>query len=116
MIAQGRGQPTYLLNKNPEMRLKHCHFTYASNIWIIQAFKLDDRIKLSDVITSNSNNNQFSSNLEVDNKEKSEPDIDMHIILALLNKIMKNIKNFYNTYIENKHIKVIKYKTMTLIV
>lgn len=55
MIVQRRGQPTYLLNKDPEIRLGHCQFAHARNAWIIQVFKLDDGIKLSDIAISNSN-------------------------------------------------------------
>lgn len=34
MIIQERGQLIYLLSKNPEIRLWHCHFDHASNVWI----------------------------------------------------------------------------------
>ena len=118
MIAQGRGWPIYLLNKDPEVRLCHCRFTHASNALIIQTFKLVDRIKLSDTATNNSNDDQFSLDSEADNGEKSEPDIDMHITPtpALLNKIMESIEDLCDTCIESKHTRIIKDKAMTLTV
>lgn len=73
------------------MKLCYCHFAHASNAWIIQVFKPIDKIKLSYVIISNCNNNQFFLDLEVNDREGSELDIDMYITLALLNKIMKSI-------------------------
>lgn len=93
MIAQEKSQPIYLLNQNSKMRLQHCCFAYKSNAWIIQVFKLVYEIKLSDTTINNFNNNQFSLNIKADNREKSELDINMHIILALLNKIIKGIKD-----------------------
>ena len=55
MIAQEKGRPIHLLSKNPEVRLWYCRFAHISNAWIIQALKLVDGIKLSNVIISNSN-------------------------------------------------------------
>lgn len=114
MIAQRRDQTTYLLSKNPEMRLWHCHYAHASNAQIIQVSKLVDKIKLLDIAISNSNDNQYSTNSKADDEEKSEPDINMHItpIPALLNKIMESIKNLCNMCIKSKHIKIIKYKVI----
>lgn len=71
---------------------------------------------MSDAASSNSNNDQFSSNLEPDDKERSKLDVNMHIISALFNKIIKSIENFCNIYINNKHARIIKYKAMTPIV
>lgn len=115
MITQGRGQPIYLLSNDPEVRVWHCRFAYASNGWIIQAFKLVDRIKLSDVATSNYNDDQFSSDSEADDGKQSEPNIDIYInpTLVLLHKDMGSIKNLCDTCIKNKYIKIIKHKAMT---
>lgn len=73
-------------------------------------------IKLSDTTISNSNNNHFSLDSEADDGEKSEPNIDIYITLALFNKIMKRIKNIYDIYIKNKHTSIVKYKVITLTV
>lgn len=69
-----------------------------------------------DIATSNSNNNQFSSNLKADDGKRSKPDINMHITLALLNKIIESIEDFYDIYIKNKYIKIVKHKVITSIV
>lgn len=47
MIAKGKGRPTYLLSKDPQVRLWHRRFGHASNVRIVQASKLVDGIKLS---------------------------------------------------------------------
>ena len=100
------------------MRLWHYRFAHTINAQIIQVFKLVDRIKLSNVATSNSNNDPFSSDSDVDDREKSEPDMDTHITPTptLPIKIMKSIKDFYDICIKNKHIKIIKYKAITPII
>lgn len=62
---------------------------------------------------SNLNNNLLLSNLEVKDREKSESDINEDInITALLNKIIENIKDFCNTCIQTKYIRIVKYKFM----
>lgn len=53
------------------------------------------------------------SNSKADDGEKREPNIDIHIIPALLNKMIENIEDFYDTYIKNKYTKIIKHKAMT---
>lgn len=98
------------------MRLQHHCFANISNAQIIQAFKLVYEIKLSKAAISNSNNNQFSSNSEADNEKRYEPNVDMYITLAPLNKIITIIKDFCNTCIKSKHIRIVKYKAMSLIV
>lgn len=100
------------------MRLEYRRFAHTSNTQIIQVSKLVDGIKLLDAATSNSNDDQFSSNSEADIGKKSEPDINTYItsILALLNKIIKSIKDFCNMYIKSKYIKIIKHQAMTPIV
>lgn len=70
MIAQEKRQPIYLFSKNWDLRLSYYCFTYASNVYIIQAFKFIDRIKLSDTAINNSNNNQFFSDLETNDQKK----------------------------------------------
>lgn len=98
------------------MRLCHCYFAHTSNAWIIQVSKLVDQIKLSDAVIRNFNNDQFSLDSETDDGEKNEPNIDKYIILALFNKIMKNIADFYDMCIKNKYTIIIKHKAMTPIV
>lgn len=71
---------------------------------------------MSDTVTSNSNNNLFFSDSEVDDRERSELDIDMHITPTLLSQIMENIEDFCNIYNESKYIRVVNYKTITLII
>lgn len=100
MITHNRDQSTYLLNEKLELRLQHCHFAYASNTQIIQKLKLIDRIKLTNLNIKNSNNNQFSSNLKVDHKERNKLNINN---LIPFNKITKNIKDFCDIYIYNKY-------------
>lgn len=50
---------------------------------------------------SNLNNKCFSSHLEINNEERSQPDIDT---LVSLNKIVESIKNFCNMCIVKKQI------------
>lgn len=69
-----------------------------------------------DVATSNSNNDQFSSNSEANDEERSKLNVNTHITPASLNKIIKNIEDFCDMYSESKHTKIIKYKAMTPIV
>ena len=115
-MLKKRGQTIYQLSKNPEMRLWNYCFVYIKNTWIIQTSKLVNGIKLSDAAINNFNDNQFFLDLRIDNKEKNKLDIDMHITLALLNKIIESIEDFCNIYIKNKHIKVVKHKAITPIV
>lgn len=61
------------------MQLCHWHIAHASNAWIIEVLKLVDGIKLLDAVTNNSNNHQFFSDSEIDDKKGSEPDIDIYI-------------------------------------
>lgn len=68
---------------------------------------------MSDAATNNWNNNYFSSDSKTNDGEGSEPDINTSIPL---NKIIKCIKDFYDTCIKSKYIRIIKYKTMTLII
>lgn len=118
MIAQKRAQPAYLLSKDPKVRLWHYHFAYASNVQIIQAFKLVDGIKLLDATISNSNDNQFSSDLEADDGKRSNPDIDMHITPTptLPNKIIKSIEDLCDMCIKSKYTRIIKHNAMILTV
>lgn len=118
IIIQKRGQLIYLLSKNWEVRLWHCHFTYISSVWIIQASNLVDGIKLSNIAIDNFNDNPFSLDLEANDEKEIKPDIDIYITLtpASLNKIMESIKDFCDTYIKSKYIKIIKYKKITPIV
>lgn len=111
MITQGGDRSTYLLSKDPEVRLSHCCFVLDSNVWIIQASKLIYKIKPSDAATSNSNNNYFSLDLEANDRKKSELDVNT---LAPLNKFIKSIKDLCDIYIKSKHIRIVKHKAMTL--
>lgn len=71
---------------------------------------------MSDTAISNSNNNQFFLDLETDDRKKSEPDVNIYIIPIPLNKMIEIIQDIYNIYIESKYIKIVKYKTITLII
>lgn len=98
MISQAKDQPTYLLSKDPEIRLWHCYFAYVSNAWIIQVSKLVDKMKLSNAENENFNNNWFLSDSEIDDWNESEPDI---FNLAPPIKITESIKEFCDTCIES---------------
>lgn len=115
LITQGRSQSIYLSSKNLKMRFWYCRFTHTNNIRIIQASKLVHEIKLSNTAINNSNNNQFFLDSEVNDGQKSEPNIDIHItpIPTPLNKIIESIKNLCDIYIKSKYIKIIKYKAIT---
>lgn len=114
MISQRRRRPTYLLSKDPAVRLWHRCFAHASNAWIVQASKLVDGIKLSDAAASNLNDDLSSSDSEAEDREGSEPDVNRDIdIAALLNKIIENIEDLCNTCIESKHTRIVKHKPMT---
>lgn len=63
------------------------------------------------------NNYILLSNSEIKDKKESELDINKDIdIISSFNKIIINIKDFYDIYIKNKYIKIIKHKPMTLII
>lgn len=64
IIAQKKDQSTYLLSKNLEIRLWYYCLTHTSNARIVQASKLDNKIKLLDVDIKNFKNDWFSSNLD----------------------------------------------------
>lgn len=46
MLSKRRGKPTYLLNKNLQIRLCHQQLGYVSNAKVIEAFKLTDGIDI----------------------------------------------------------------------
>lgn len=67
-------------------------------------------MKLLATNTRNSNNNRFSSDSEIDDREGSEPDI---FNPASLNKISESIKDLCDTCIKSKDKKIVKHKIMT---
>lgn len=71
---------------------------------------------MSNIAINNSNNNQFSLDLEIDDRKKSESDENMHITLISLNKIIKSIEDPCDMYIKSKYIKIVKHKAMISIV
>lgn len=68
---------------------------------------------MSNITINTLNNNLISLDSKIDDRKNNELDINTWI---LFNKIIKNIKDFYDIYIENKHIKIVKYKVMTSII
>lgn len=113
MITQKISQPTYLLYKDPELRLWHCRFAHASNTRIVHVFKLVDEMKLSASDTGNSNDDWFSWDSKIDDGKRSESDV---FNPASLNKIIKSIKYLCDMYIESKHTRIVKHKAITPIV
>lgn len=46
MLMKRRGRPTYLLSKNPQIRLGHRQLGYASNARVVEASKLTKGIDI----------------------------------------------------------------------
>lgn len=62
--------------------------------------------------TSNYNNDLFFLDLVIDDRKKSELNIDKYIIAVPPNKIMKKIEDFCNKCIESKYTRIVKHKAM----
>ena len=74
MLVKGRGRPTYLLSKNPQIRLWHRRLGHASNARIVEASKLTDGIDITIEEGQQIQEEPFSSDSEVDDEdENSEP-------------------------------------------
>lgn len=46
MLVKNRGQPTYLLSKNLQVRLWHRRLSHAFNARIVEVFKLNDKVDI----------------------------------------------------------------------
>lgn len=125
MLVKGRGRPTYLLSKNPQIRLWHHRLGYASNARVIEALKLTDGIDITIEDDQQRSEGCFPSDSEKDNKDNSlEPSLDSIDIVptsttTLLNKMTSTIdhddsvEQLCNPCIESKHIKIVRHKRMT---
>lgn len=89
------------------MRLWYCLIAHASNTWIIQEFKLLNKIKLSNKATSNSNDDLLLSDSDANDKKENESNVNKNVNIATpLNIILKNIEDLYDTNIESKYTKI----------
>ena len=66
ILVQKRGQPTYCLNSNSQIWLWYYRFSHVSNVWVVKASKLVDRINLREIASPN--DGPYSSNSKPDNK------------------------------------------------
>lgn len=114
MIVQKRGQPTYLLSLNPQIRLWQRRLSYASNARVIQASKLVDKIDFAEA-TEPDNEPHFSDS-EVDNENNKSED-DAYRKPININKKMEynlnDVKELCEACIKSKHTRIIKLKKMT---
>ena len=122
-LVKGRGRPTYLLGKNPQIRLWHQQLGHASNARVIRTSKLVDGIDIT--IDNSQQEERYSSDSENNNKDENlEPCLNNPPVLTttLLNKITStsnfnldnNVKQLCDPYIESKHTKIVRHKKMTL--
>lgn len=114
MLVQGRGRPIYLLSSNLQIRLWHYYLDYASNIRVIQAFKLVDRINLEKAIGPN--NELYSSDSKPNNKN-NKFDKDTNSKSTTINKTIEynlnGVKKLCKAYIESEYTRIVKSKKIT---
>ena len=127
IMFKDRGQPTYLLSKNPQIKLWHRKLRYTSNARVVKASKLNDGIDI--IIKDNYITEDFSFNLKKDNKEKNlgqtVPGNDKYERFPLFIVIISNtntnnydnskIERLFDLCIESKYTKIVRYKKMILI-
>ena len=128
MLVKGRGRPTYLLSKNPQIKLWHHRLGHALNARVIKASKLTNGIDITIKDDQQSLEKCFSSDSEKDNEDNSsKPSLDSVDIFpipitTLLNKMTSTIdhddsvKQLCDPCIENKYTKIIRHKRMTPII
>ena len=122
MLVKGQSRPTYLLSKNPQIKLWHRRLRHASNARVMEISKLDNEINITiedDLLTEN-----LSSDSGMDDKDRCK---DMgqtlnannkHERLSPLMAIINNpdnseIKKLWDSYIKSKHTKIVRHKKMT---
>lgn len=125
MLVKKKGRSTYLLSKNPRIRLWHQQLDHLSNARVVEAFKLTDRIDITIKKSQQIQEEPFSSNSKVDNEDKnSESSLASNTSLLpatmLLNKVTStginpnySIELLCDPYIKSKNIKIVKYKKIT---
>lgn len=108
ILVQEKNCPTYLFSSNSQIRLQHYCFSYATNIRVVQAFKLIDKIDIGKVLKLV--NKSYSSNSEPDNNS----DIDIDILTASISKTtehnFKVVKKLCKAYIKNKYTRIVEIK------
>lgn len=124
ILFKGRSKSTYLLSKNPQIKLWYQQLRYTSNIRVVKAFKLIDGIAITIKDSQQIQKKSFFSDFKNDNKNKNSelsPASDIPSILAtmLLNKITSiginsndSIDQLYHFCIKSKYTKIVKYKKM----
>ena len=123
MLVKRKGRLTYLLSKNPQIRLWHQRLGHASNARVIETFKLVDRIDI--IIDNGQQEERFSSDSEDNNKDENlEPCLNNPPALTttLLNKTINtssidlddDVEQLCDHCIESKHTKIVRHKKMTL--
>lgn len=118
MIIQRRKCSIYFQSQITQIRLWHYRFGYRSNAKIIQASKLVDgtnlKKKSKNSETDNIHENQLLSSDSKTNKYINS-DLDKPTIINKATNINIKIAKLYDTYIESKHIRIVKAKRMTAI-
>lgn len=122
ILVNSKEKPTYLFSKNLQIRHWHRNLEYALNTKIIAACRLIDKI---DIINNHQLAEQqlFSYSKEKE-KDKNSEFFSITMLLKITNMTNDNLNNFEeinfknlcNPCIENKYIKIPKYKKMILII
>ena len=122
MLVNSRGRPTYLLSKNPQIKLGHRRLGYVSNTRIIEVFKLNDKIEI--MIEDDHLTEDLPFDLEMDEKDKYE-DLGQTLIadhkherlsplMAIINDPNSSeIEKLCDLCIESKYTKIVRYKKLT---
>ena len=125
MLVKGRGRPTYLLSKNPQIKLWHRRLGHASNAKVVEAFKLNDGIDITIEKGQQIQEEPFSFDSNFNDEDKnSEPSPASNTpptpATMLLNKVTStgtdpdhSIEQLCDPCIESKHKKIVKHKKMT---
>ena len=123
ILFKRKVKPTYLLRKNPQIRLRHRQLGHVSNASVIETSKLVDVIDIT--IDNDQQEERFSSDSEDNNEDENlEPCFNNPpaLITTLLNRITStsnivldyNVDQLGDPCIESKHTKIVRNKKITL--
>lgn len=122
MLYKRRGRPTYLLNKNPQIRLWQQRLGHISNTRVLKTSKLIDKINIM-VEEDREKEQPFSSDFEIKNENKSSESSSIsntHPTTTPLNRVtnisinsIHSVEQLCDSFIESKYIKIVKYEKMT---
>ena len=96
VLVKGKGRPTYLLSSNPQICFWHCYLGHASNVGVIQASKLVNKIDLGRVI--NSEDKLHSSDSEPEKENNKKLNANAKNKLVFIKKLSKNCNDIEQLY------------------